>query len=198
MGDSDPVRRLCAAVSAPAGTGHRPLAEVVRQACRTAGLDRLFLQRRASDGGRSGSWTMVLALPAGAHEARVISDLVHWLHEAVTRREPSPAGPLRLAVAFDQGLTRLDADGFEGPAITAVCAMSTDERTWAALAAPGPGVAVVLSAALVDDLAPPHPGDRDLTGFESLAIALPGRRVAAWLHPPGRRFQLPGPSCERW
>ncbi|WP_026412932.1 hypothetical protein [Actinomadura oligospora] len=216
MPESDPVRRLCAAVTAvpdqdpssdenaadrraaSGGPSHERLVDVVRHACLAAGLDRSFLQEFGPPGDRAEPETLLLVLPAGANEARVVRDITHRLDDAATGAASSPAGAPRLVIAFDQGLTRLTGNGFEGTVVTAVHRMCTDARARTALTVhAGPGVAVVLSAALLDDLAPPGPGGRDLSAFAPLTVELPDRLIAAWLHAPGRRFEIPARPSEK-
>lgn len=207
MHDSDPVRRLCAAVAVhrrpagpdadPRGNSYRRMVAAVQSACLAAGLDRLFLQEHHPAPGeeRAATGAVLLMMPPGLNEARTITDLAHRLDDAVTAAAPPAAGPLRVVIAFDQGITRLTEAGFEGRVVTAVHRLCTDERTGAALlGGPEHGTGVVVSAALLDDLAPPPPGsdDRAPAGFEPLSVDLPGQRIAAWLHPSGRRFRFPG------
>lgn len=207
MHDSDPVRRLCAAVAVhrrsagpdadPRGLPFRRMVAAIRSACLAAGLDRLFLQAHhpVPDRRRAEAGAVLLVMPSGLNEGRAITDLVHRLDDAVTEAAPDAPSPLRVVIAFDQGITRLSKAGFEGRVVTAVYRLCTEERTHAALdGGPEQGVGVVISAALLDDLAPPAPGpdDRGPAGFQQLSVDLPGQRIAAWSHPSGRCFRIPG------
>ncbi|TDD93940.1 hypothetical protein [Actinomadura rubrisoli] len=211
MHDSDPVRRLCAAVAvhrrpAASGTGprgrpYRRMVAAIRSACAAAGLDRALLQGHSSvpDGQDTDAGAALLVMPAGMNEARVITDLVHSLDDAITEARRAGTEPLHVVIAFDQGITWLTESGFEGCVVTAVHRLCAEEATPAATPAavrgvPEHGVRVVISAALLDDLAPPPPGgdDRAAAGFEPLSVELPGRRIAAWSYPSGRRFRFPG------
>jgi hypothetical protein len=221
MHHSDPVRRLCAAVAIypwpadpdalpdadpdadPRGRPYRRMVEAVKSACLAAGLDQLFLQEYhpAPGEGRAAADAVLLVMLPGMNEARVITDLVHWLDDAVTKAEaagPSAGEPLRVVIAFDQGITRLTEAGFEGRVVTAVYRLAAEERAHAALRGGSEHrVGVVISASLLDDLAPLPPApdtpeDRAPNGFEPLSVDLSGRRVAAWSYPSGRRFRFPG------
>ncbi|MEV6982654.1 hypothetical protein AB0M95_15520 [Sphaerisporangium sp. NPDC051017] len=154
--DSDPVRRLCAAVRARwpsrarAADPHRLLLDVVREACAAAGLDGVFVQEQCHGAGDPAG--VVLVMPPGVHEARVVEDLTRELRRAARRPD---AG--RLRVAFHQGITRLGRDGFEGRAVTAVCGMCAVETLDAELSAdPRRDLALIISAPLFDEIT--HPG----------------------------------------
>ncbi|QXJ21185.1 hypothetical protein AGRA3207_002015 [Actinomadura graeca] len=214
MHDSDPVRRLCAAVAvhrrppAPEAGARDPLYRrmlaAVKSACAKAGLERAFLQERrpSPDERRPETGAVLLLVPSGMNEARVITDLVHGLDDALAEDTPGAAGPLRLVIAFDQGITWLTERGFEGRVLTEVYRLCTGDTTCAALrGGPDQGVGVVISAALLDDLTPPPPGpgpgrvarnDLAPAGFDPLPAEIAERRIAAWSHPPGRRLRLPG------
>lgn len=195
MHTSDPVRRLCAAVAAhgdadepPDGEIGRWLVGTVRHVCLAAGLDRLFLQEQPPADPPEPA-TVLLVMPTGMNEARVITGLVARLDDAAARSAAAGTRPFRLTVAFDQGITRLSESGlFEGRVVTAVRRLSTAEPVRAALA-DGPGIAAVVAAPLLDDLAPPGP-DGGRAGFRPLTVDLPGQRLAAWLRPPGLAFHL--------
>ena len=226
-----PVRRLCAAVTAtpwsadpdtPPHTGpgsgpharpHRGALEAAEHACRQAGLHEAFVQEVTLEpgDGRAAPDAVLLVMPPGVNEARVIGDLVRGLDDAHTVTATGPAGrpeggSSRLVIAFDQGITRLTDAGFEGNVVTAVLRLAAEERSRSARRGdPGARVGVVITAALLDDLTPPPaawdtpatgeaPGGRVPVGSEPLTVDLPGRRVAAWSYPSGRSFRLPDRS----
>ncbi|WP_147268892.1 hypothetical protein [Sphaerisporangium album] len=180
--DSDPVRRLCAAVRAQgpsrarAADPHRWLLDVVREACAAADLDRLFLQEQWSGAGNPG---LVLVMPPGVHEARVIDDLTRELRRAARR-----SAAWRLRLAFHQGITRLGPDGFEGRAVTAVSGMCAVEKLDAELSAdPRCDLALIISSPLFDEITQPEFPVLRQDRFRRVGVEVPGAKspMPAWI-----------------
>ncbi|MFC4531773.1 hypothetical protein [Sphaerisporangium dianthi] len=180
------VRRLCVAVAIEAETGgrragarhremRRRLAEVIEEAAGEAGLDRLYVvesggpapshvESEVSGPVRPGTGTgagpgLLLILPPGVNEARVIAGLVGELRVALRRRNQRPGKDapsrlrLRLRAAFHQGPTRIVDGGFAGRAVTTVCAMRDGDELRAALRErPGADLAVAISAPLFEEV----------------------------------------------
>jgi hypothetical protein len=202
---SDPVRRLCAAVTVhppgPAGTNgavpaarragpHERMAGAVRRACLAAGLDRLFLQDQWRRGGGDPAAPdgIVLVMAPGVHEYRVIGDLVRELRAVLWRRNrrADDDSRLRLRLAFHQGLTRLGERGFEGRAVTTVLDLCASERLGAALSAsPGHDLALIISTPLLDDLVHLEPPGLRREGFRRVGVPVAGRPMSAWIRIPG-------------
>lgn len=170
---SGEVRRLCVAVGAERHSGRtaeeqkevrRRLGEVIAEAGREAGLDRLYLAERGTPAGaRTTTFTpgqgdgSLLVLPSGVSEARVVAGFIGELRVALWRQNRRPgadaATRLRLRVAFHQGPTRIGDGGFVGRAVTTVCGLRDSDELRAALEErPDSDLAVIVSAQLFEDV----------------------------------------------
>jgi hypothetical protein len=175
------IRRLCLAVGTEPGsqpaTG-RPAADLLSstlaEACHRSGLDRALVNTRAVDAG------VVALLPPGIDEPHAIVFLINGLNEALHRLNAEGAGPtpLRLKVAFDEGLTVLADLTFGGQAMASACrlldsqqlrlALSRDPQTW---------LAVILSERVYSDMSSfPYPS-LPISQFQRVDV---GDAATAW------------------
>ncbi|MFC9329589.1 GTPase family protein [Kitasatospora sp. NPDC057015] len=168
------IRRLFLAVES-AGPVPQPLLDAV---CVAAGADRVWWQR-GPRGQRLG------LLPPGVDEPRVIHGFIRELGRAVGRSnltgEIPGRGP-RAVLAIGEGITYLDEQGFDGPAVEAAEQLLTVLRE-AGPGAAGPGgtrpswadLAVVLTEHLATELLDgPHPRAAPLARLTLAGPLLPG------------------------
>jgi hypothetical protein len=193
MHDQPPgIRRLCVAFgiessgehdgAAQAPAGQR-VADAITGVCTALGLDRMLLNRPGPDGEQVG------LLPVGIDEPRVVSSLVEGLHSALAElNRPQQGGhPVRLRVAFHEGVTTLAADGFGGRAVTKVRELAGSPHLRAALDEhPRASLAVVLSDPVFEGVG--HSGHPSLPAdqFQPVEIADSGPAPAstAWIYVP--------------
>jgi hypothetical protein len=193
MHDKPPgIRRLCVAFGIePSGerdgaeriSAQQRVAEAITGVCTSLGLDRMLLNRSAADGEQVG------LLPVGIDEPRVVSSLVEGLSSALAELDVPPGGrgPVRLRVAFHEGVTTLAADGFGGRAVTKVRELAGSPHLRAALDEhPRARLAVVLSDPVFEGVGhsdyPSLPADQ----FRPVEIADSGPAPAstAWIYVP--------------
>jgi hypothetical protein len=192
MHDKPPgIRRLCVAFGIEASgerggaeriSAQQRVAEAITGVCTSLGQDRMLLNRSAADGEQIG------LLPVGIDEPRVVSSLVEGLSSALAGLDAPPGGgPVRLRVAFHEGVTTLADDGFGGRAVTKVRELASSPHLRAALDEhPRARLAVVLSDPVFEGVGhcdyPGLPADQ----FQPVAIADSGRAPAAtaWIYVP--------------
>lgn len=194
MHDKPPgIRRLCVAFGIESsGAEHdaeqtsavQRVAQVIADVCASLGLDRMLLNRREPTGEQVG------LLPVGIDEPRVVSSLVEGLSGALAELNLGRDGrsPVRLRVAFHEGVTTLAADGFGGRAVTRVRQLASSLPMRAALDEhPRASLAVLMSDPVFEEVGeaddPGLPADQ----FRPVQIADSGRVPAstAWLYVPG-------------
>lgn len=194
MHDKPPgIRRLCVAFGIESsGAEHdaeqasavQRVAQVIADVCASLGLDRMLLNRREPTGEQVG------LLPVGIDEPRVVSSLVEGLSGALAELNVPRDGrsPVRLRVAFHEGVTTLAADGFGGRAVTRVRQLATSLPMRAALDEhPRASLAVLMSDPVFEEVGdaadPGLPADQ----FRPVQIPDSGRGPAstAWLYVPG-------------
>ncbi|GAA3798330.1 hypothetical protein GCM10022226_17100 [Sphaerisporangium flaviroseum] len=172
---SGEVRRLCIALEVEENGRRtdperrkirRRLAEVIADVGKEAGLDRLYVAERGTPV-ESGTTTvmyreeqgdgLLLLLPSGVSEARVIAGFIGEMRLALRRhnrqlRRDDPER-LRLRVAFHQGPTQVGDSGFAGRAVAMVCHLRDGEEPRRALERnPDADLAVIVSAQLFEDV----------------------------------------------
>lgn len=196
---SDPVRRLCVALDVARDTAsvapeyedqRRHLVGLIERASAAAGLDRLLQQQ--GDG-------LLLLLPAGVNEPRVIADLTRALRTALRRRD-LPAGRggpdrLRVRLAFHQGITRLLETGFVGRAVTTVHRLRDSDQLRDALRAnPQADLGVIISEQLFEDTAEQNPNGLPSGRSWHVRVEVRGASVPAWIHVPDLVGDLDDPD----
>jgi hypothetical protein len=190
MDDKPPgIRRLCVAFGIePSGedqnTAEQRVAEAITGVCTSLGLDRMLLDRTEATGEQIG------LLPVGIDEPRVVSSLVEGLSSALGELNLPRQGrsPVRLRVAFHEGVTTLAADGFGGRAVARVRELADSPPMRAALDEhPRASLAVLLSDPVFEGV-----GNSDYPGltadrFQPVQVADSGRAPdsTAWLYVPG-------------
>jgi hypothetical protein len=197
------IRRLCVAfgVESSGGSDGEDLASAEQRAvnaftdvCTSFGLDRMLLNHQAHGEVRVG------LLPVGIDEPRVVASLVEGLFQAIGELNVRQAGqaPVRLRMAFHEGVTTLAADGFGGYAVTRVRQLAESPQLQAALDEhPRASLAVLLSDPLFQDIRPfGYPG-LAASQFRPVEIAHPDRTrgATAWICVPGRRGGDPRPAA---
>ena len=110
------IRRLGIAVTRIADVADGRVAvhaTILDAALRRAGLAAVVLNRQVEDDGT------VILLSSGLDEPRTIADLLRFLgqYTARTNRVRPGAAPVRLRVAFDEGLASLVGDRFDGEVV---------------------------------------------------------------------------------
>ncbi|GII62552.1 hypothetical protein Skr01_26370 [Sphaerisporangium krabiense] len=184
-----PVRRLCIALDAHGhGAAGRPLVPIVEDASERAGLDRLYLAERGAPAGPRRSGGLLLLLPPGVDEARVIAGFVGELRLALRRHNDRPGEDARTRVraAFHQGPTRVGEGGVVGRAVDTVCMMRDSDALKDALRRhPGSDLAVAISAQLFEDVIEHEQRDLRRHAFHPLTIKAQGAPAEAWISVPG-------------
>jgi len=190
MDDKPPgIRRLCVAFGIEPGGGdqaaaQRRVAEAITGVCTELGLDRMLLDGAGAAGEQVG------LLPVGIDEPRVVSSLVEGLSSALGELNGGQDGrsPVRLRVAFHEGVTTLAADGFGGRAVSRVRELAGSPPMKAALDEhPRASLAVLLSDPVFEGVGNSgHPG-LAAGRFEPVQVADDGRAPGsvAWLYVPG-------------
>ncbi len=194
MHDKPPgIRRLCVAFGIDSsGTEHdaeqasavQRVAQVIADVCASLGLDRMLLNRREPTGEQVG------LLPVGIDEPRVVSSLVEGLSGALAELNLRRDGqsPVRLRVAFHEGVTTLAADGFGGRAVTRVRALASSLPMRAALDEhPRASLAVLMSDPVFEEVGDAADSGLAADQFRPVQIPDSGRVPAstAWLYVPG-------------
>jgi hypothetical protein len=188
------IRRLCVAfgIEKPDGCGAAGMASAEEWAakaftdvCASVGLDRMLLHCQPAGEQQVG------LLPVGIDEPRVVSSLVDGLFRALTELSIPPNGraPVRLRLAFHEGVTTLAADGFGGNAVATVRQMAKSPHLQAALDEhPRASLAVLLSDPVFQEIE--HFGYSGLPTdqFRLVEIADPrsSPRNIAWIYVPLR------------
>jgi hypothetical protein len=136
VGEAQPgVRRLCvAAVTWSAG--------LLAAACQLADADRPCLSLDAPDD------TEMAFAPPGIHEVAVVTRLTAAMETLISARPGAPVGAM---LAFHVGITRIEGDGFGGPAPSRARSLLRDPDVRAAAAGCG-RLAVIMSDGLYSDL----------------------------------------------
>jgi hypothetical protein len=187
------IRRLCIAFGLEPSDGldgdmlaaaEQQLSTAFAGVCAPLGLDRMLLNRRTDDGPQVG------LLPVGIDEPRVVSSLVEGLSGtlATLNAQQERRVPVRLRLAFHEGVTMLAAEGFSGNAVTRVCQLAESSQLRAALSQhPRGSLAVVLSDPVFRDIAHVGYPGLPLERFQRAEIADPrGTSCAtAWIYVPG-------------
>jgi hypothetical protein len=184
------IRRLCVAfgIEPPDEYDGGELTAAEQQAtqaftdvCASLGLDRMLLNSREAGEEQVG------LLPVGIDEPRVVSSLVEGLSRALAElNAPRVAAiPLRLRLAFHEGVTTLAAGGFQGNTLAKVRELAKSPQLRAALDEhPMARLAVLLSDPVFEDIGhfgyPGLPADR----FQRVEIADPRRAPCciAWVY----------------
>ncbi|WP_283137751.1 hypothetical protein [Rhizohabitans arisaemae] len=184
------VRRLCVAVDVddggpdPLGSGHS-LPHLVARASSATGLDRLCMQQDAEAGGG-----LLLLLPPGVDEAKVIGDLLGELRAVLWRhnRHAGASGRIRLRLAFHQGLTRIGEVGFVGRAVDTVRRLcSCAELRRELIRHPDADLAAILSEQLFDDVIEHERHGLRRCSFRAVDVREDGCTRRAWIHVQGVR-----------
>lgn len=148
------IRRVCVAVdvddrdeNSVTATGGR-VSALVADMCDSAGIGELPVYRQPAGSGE------VILLPVGIDEPRVVTLIVTWLARSLSEANTGRDGPrVRLRIAMHEGITKLVAGVFEGPAVRHVRRLVKAGPLRAALASqPGANVAVLLSDRIHADL----------------------------------------------
>ncbi|GII80619.1 hypothetical protein Sru01_56010 [Sphaerisporangium rufum] len=205
---SGEVRRLCVALDVERYSRRtdpeqreiqRRLVEVVAAAGREAGLDRLLVAERAAHAGGGGPATvmfrqeqgdgLLLLLPAGVSEARVIAGLIGELRIALHQhnRHLGTGAPvrLRLRLAFHQGPTQVGDNGFVGRAVNTVCRLrDSDELRGALTHHPDADLAVIVSAQLFEDVIEHEHRDLRRHLFQRVLVHAKDIEMPAWISVP--------------
>lgn len=195
MDDKPPgIRRLCVAFGVEPSGGDQAAAEqqvnaAITSVCTALGLDRMLLDGNGVAGEQVG------LLPVGIDEPRVVSSLVEGLSSALGELNLARDGrpPVRLRVAFHEGVTTLAAGGFGGRAVTRVRELAGSGPMRAALDEhPRASLAVLLSDPVFEGVGhadhPGLPADR----FQPVQVADSGRA------PSGRGPDGRAPGCTAW
>lgn len=163
---------------------------VLAAASASSGPDRVLVgaQRIGARG--------IALFPASIDELRAITQLVDELFHALNRRNDAVAGAdrVRLGMAIHEGITRLPADGFTGPAVTKTCQLLDSQPLLATFALdPDANLVVMVSDQVFTDM------------DESGNIVLPVdrfRRVEVGDRPDGHRdivwIYVPSRWCDIW
>ncbi|MEV7966864.1 hypothetical protein AB0O34_12900 [Sphaerisporangium sp. NPDC088356] len=202
---SGEVRRLCIALDVhDHGFWHDPgqreirrrLTEVIADASRQAGLDRLYFAEGGAPlvpgtvmlRGEQGDG-VVLLLPSGVHEARVIAGFAGELRIALRQRNrhlgKNAPLRLRLRVAFHQGPTRVGDGGFTGRAVNMVRSLrDSDELRGALDEHPDADLAVAVSAPLFEDVIEHEHRDLRRHLFRQVTVRSKDVVTEAWISVP--------------
>ncbi|MFC4590366.1 hypothetical protein [Sphaerisporangium corydalis] len=216
---SGEVRRLCIALDvdkydtrsgAEQREIQRRLAEVIAEAGREAGLDRLYAAEHGTPVQEGTATVMfrqeqrdglLLLLPSGVSEARVIAGFVGELRVALRKHNrhlgADAAERLRLRVAFHQGPTWVGDGGFAGRAVTMVCRLRDSDELGAALARdPGADLAVIVSAQLFEDVIEHEYRDLRKHMFHHVRVRSSDVATDAWISVPDSApaLDLPHPA----
>ena len=193
MDDRPPgVRRACVAFAIQSPSGHADgtlasaeqwLSSALVHVCSSAGLDRMLLNDSGAGEGQ------VALLPVGIDEPSFVAALVDGLLRAVTRRNARPFhdAPVRLTLAFHEGITTLDEAGFDGCALAKVRRLAQCQQLRAVLdRQPRATLAVLLTDQIFEGIGDPgHPG-LPADQFDRVEIAGPAGEPGdvAWIYVP--------------
>jgi hypothetical protein len=187
------IRRLCVAfgIEPPDSSGSDEMTGVEQQVtsafaevCTSLGLDRMLLNRR--DAGEE----QVGLLPVGIDEPRVVSSLIEGFSCALAEFNNAKAGgtPVRVRLAFHEGITTLSADGFSGNAVAKVRRLAGSPHLRAALQErPHASLAVLLSDPVFEDIGRFGYSSLPPDQFQQVEIADSRREPCniAWIYVPG-------------
>jgi hypothetical protein len=187
------IRRLCIAFGLEPSDGldgdmlavaEQQLSTAFAGVCASLGLDRMLLNRRTNDGLQVG------LLPVGIDEPRVVSSLVEGLSGtlATLNVQQATRACVRLRLAFHEGVTMLEAEGFSGNAVTRVRQLAESSQLRAALSQhPRGSLAVVISDPVFQDIGHPGYPSLPLERFQRVEIADPRGTpcASAWIYVPG-------------
>ncbi|WP_424530670.1 hypothetical protein ACOZ38_13005 [Sphaerisporangium viridialbum] len=176
----------------------RRLVEVIAQTSKEAGLDRLYVAERGTYAESEAATVMfrqeqgdglLLLLPSGVSEARVIAGFVSELRIALRQhnRHLGKDAPvrLRLRVAFHQGPTQVGDSGFVGRAVNMVCRLRDSDELRAALEEhPDADLAIAVSAQLFEDVIEHEYRDLRKRLFHQVTVRSKDVVTEAWISVP--------------
>ena len=202
FGDPPAIRRLCVAVDIESYSSRSTPDQIdlqnrllwaLVQACHVAGVSPARCDRQPSGDG------MIVILPAGLDERRVLTGMVLGLLSALSRvnEDPGPAGRMRLRVSLGQGSIQMGATGYTSQAVIIVARLlDCTELRQALKDNQTADVAVIVTSDLYEDLFSQGYGGLSAGGFREVHVSIPAKNFSrtGWIQVPGsppRALEVP-------
>jgi hypothetical protein len=154
------------------------------QACHVAGVNPARCDRQRSGDG------MILILPPGVDERRVLTGMVLGLLSALFRvnEDPGPGGRMRLRVSLGQGSIQVGATGYASQAVVVVARLlDCTELRQALKANQAADAAVIVTPDLYEDLFSQGYGGLPAGVFREVHVSIPAKNFShtGWIQVPG-------------
>ncbi|WFE29286.1 hypothetical protein O7623_08890 [Solwaraspora sp. WMMD791] len=188
------VRRLCVVVDIEGYTRRlhpqqidvqRRLLLVVRRACADAGIDLSRSGRQDRGDG------LLIVLPAGIDESKVVPGFLHCLNEALydANDRPGPGGRIRLRAALSQGIVHVAATGYAGDAVVHACRLLDSAVLRTALVEhQNSDLALIVDDTLFHSIVEQEYGGLYARSFRPVEVVIEEKQfqASAWIQVPGR------------
>jgi hypothetical protein len=192
LGGPPAIRRLCVAVDIESYSSRTTpdqidlqnrLLWVLVQACHVAGVSPARCDRQPSGDG------MILILPPGVDERRVLTGMVLGLLSALFRvnEDPGPGGRMRLRVSLGQGSIQVGATGYASQAVIVVARLlDCAELRQALKDNQAADAAVIVTPDLYEDLFGQGYGGLPAGDFREVHVSIPAKNFShtGWIQVP--------------
>jgi len=192
LGDPPAIRRLCVAVDIESYSSRSTPDQIdlqnrllwaLVQACHVAGVRPARCDRQLSGDG------MILILPSGVDERRVLTGVALGLLSALFRvnENPGPGGRMRLRVSLGQGSIQVGATGYASQAVIVVARLlDCPELRQALKDNQAADAAVIVTPDLYEDLFSQGYGGLPAGGFREVQVSIPAKNFShtGWIQVP--------------
>jgi hypothetical protein len=193
LGGPPAIRRLCVAVDIESYSSRSTPDQIdlqnrllwaLVQACHVAGVSPARCDRQPSGDG------MILILPPGVDERRVLTGMVLGLLSALFRvnEDPGPGGRMRLRVSLGQGSIQVGATGYASQAVIVVARLlDCTELRQALKDNQAADAAIIVTPDLYEDLFSQGYGGLPEGGFREVQVSIPAKNFShtGWIQVPG-------------